>query len=218
MDNRNFIAKRAAAYFRPGDVVNLGIGIPSLCGSYAVDGVLFQSENGFIGIGPTVQEGLMKNERFVNAGGVPFVPVPGSSAFDVAMSFNVIRCGRLAATVLGGLQVIGTGDLLTGHPRPGLGWGRQDLSTAPECLWPWSWWPRTAPLRWSAGVPCPHRCKVRQPHRHRPLRHRRDGGGAGPLRDPEGPHRGGDPGRGGARAPGVPRLEGNGGRLIWQNR
>ena len=60
MDNRNFIAKRAAAYFRPGDVVNLGIGIPSLCGSYAVDGVLFQSENGFIGIGPTVQEGLMK--------------------------------------------------------------------------------------------------------------------------------------------------------------
>ena len=95
MDNRNFIAKRAAAYFRPGDVVNLGIGIPSLCGSYAVDGVLFQSENGFIGIGPTVQEGLMKNERFVNAGGVPFVPVPGSSAFDVAMSFNVIRCGRL---------------------------------------------------------------------------------------------------------------------------
>ena len=73
MDNRNFIAKRAAAYFRPGDVVNLGIGIPSLCGSYAVDGVLFQSENGFIGIGPTVQEGLMKNERFVNAGGVPFV-------------------------------------------------------------------------------------------------------------------------------------------------
>ena len=105
MDNRNFIAKRAAAYFRPGDVVNLGIGIPSLCGSYAVDGVLFQSENGFIGIGPTVQEGLMKNERFVNAGGVPFVPVPGSSAFDVAMSFNVIRCGRLAATVLGAMDL-----------------------------------------------------------------------------------------------------------------
>ena len=118
MDNRNFIAKRAAAYFRPGDVVNLGIGIPSLCGSYAVGGVLFQSENGFIGIGPTVQEGLMKNERFVNAGGVPFVPVPGSSAFDVAMSFNVIRCGRLAATVLGGLQVSAQGQL--GHPRPGL--------------------------------------------------------------------------------------------------
>ena len=105
MDNRNFIAKRAAAYFRPGDVVNLGIGIPSLCGSYAVDGVLFQSENGFIGIGPTVQEGLMKNERFVNAGGVPFVPVPGSSAFDV-----------------GGLQVSAQGDLAN-WANPGRAFG-----------------------------------------------------------------------------------------------
>lgn len=111
MNNRNFIAKRAAAYFKPGDVVNLGIGIPSLCGSYAAPGVLFQSENGFIGIGATVNEGLMANERFVNAGGVHFEPVPGSSAFDVAMSFGVIRSGRLAATVLGGLQVSAQGDL-----------------------------------------------------------------------------------------------------------
>ena len=111
MDNRNFIAKRAAAYFKPGDVVNLGIGIPSLCGSYAAEGVLFQSENGFIGIGATVNEGLMMNERFVNAGGVNFIPVPGASAFDVAMSFGVIRSGRLAATVLGGLQVSANGDL-----------------------------------------------------------------------------------------------------------
>ena len=139
MDNRNFIAKRAAAYFRPGDVVNLGIGIPSLCGSYAVDGVLFQSENGFIGIGPTVQEGLMKNERFVNAGGVPFVPVPGSSAFDVAMSFNVIRCGRLAATVLGGLQVSAQGDLANWGPAPAgpSEWGAPWIcATAPgRSLW-----------------------------------------------------------------------------------
>ena len=158
MDNRNFIAKRAAAYFRPGDVVNLGIGIPSLCGSYAVDGVLFQSENGFIGIGPTVQEGLMKNERFVNAGGVPFVPVPGSSAFDVAMSFNVIRCGRLAATVLGGLQVSAQGDLANwATPAGPSAWGAPWIcATAPgRSLWPWSWWPRTAPLRWSAGALCP---------------------------------------------------------------
>lgn len=111
MNNRNFIAKRAAAYFKPGDVVNLGIGIPSLCGSYAAQGVLFQSENGFIGIGATINEGLMANERFVNAGGVHFEPVPGSSAFDVAMSFGVIRSGRLAATVLGGLQISAQGDL-----------------------------------------------------------------------------------------------------------
>ena len=111
MDNRNFIARRAAAYFKPGDVVNLGIGIPSLCGSYAAEGVLFQGENGVIGIGQTVKEGLMMNERFVNAGGVNFIPVPGASDFDVAMSFGVIRSGRLAATVLGGLQVSAQGDL-----------------------------------------------------------------------------------------------------------
>ncbi|MFR4560673.1 MAG: CoA-transferase [Flavonifractor plautii] len=188
MDNRNFIAKRAAAYFQPGDVVNLGIGIPSLCGSYAVDGVLFQSENGFIGIGPTVQEGLMKNERFVNAGGVPFVPVPGSSAFDVAMSFNVIRCGRLAATVLGGLQVSAQGDLAN-WATPGRAFGMggaMDLCNGARKvivameLGAKDGSPKVAPVH-----PCPHRCKVRQPHRHRPLRHRRDGGGAGPLRDPE---------------------------------
>lgn len=110
MNNRHFIAKRAAKYFQAGDVVNLGIGIPSLCGNYAVPGVLFQSENGFIGLGPTA-EGLMVNERYCNAGGVNFIPVPGSSAFDVAMSFNVIRSGRMAATVLGGLQVSAQGDL-----------------------------------------------------------------------------------------------------------
>lgn len=110
MENRQFIARRAAAYFKSGDVVNVGIGIPSLCGDYAVPGVLFQSENGFIGVGGTA-EGLVKNERFYNAGGVAFVPVPGGSAFDTAMSFGVIRSGRMAATVLGGLQVSAKGDL-----------------------------------------------------------------------------------------------------------
>ncbi len=79
MDNRNFIAKRAAAYFRPGDVVNLGIGIPSLCGSYAVDGVLFQSENGFIGIGPTVQEGLMKTSASSMRAECPSSPCRGAA-------------------------------------------------------------------------------------------------------------------------------------------
>ena len=110
MDHRHLIAKRAARYFQSGDVVNLGIGIPSLCGNYAEPGVLFQAENGFIGVGATA-EGLMVNERTYNAGGVPFIPVPGSSGFDVAMAFGVIRSGRLAATVLGALQVSERGDL-----------------------------------------------------------------------------------------------------------
>ena len=110
MDKRHLIAKRAARYFQSGDVVNLGIGIPSLCGNYAEPGVLFQAENGFIGVGATA-EGLMVNERTYNAGGVPFIPVPGSSGFDVAMAFGGIRSGRLAATVLGALQVSERGDL-----------------------------------------------------------------------------------------------------------
>ena len=110
MDKRHLIAKRAARYFQSGDVVNLGIGIPSLCGNYAEPGVFFQAENGFIGVGATA-EGLMVNERTYNAGGVPFIPVPDSSGFDVAMAFGVIRSGRLAATVLGALQVSERGDL-----------------------------------------------------------------------------------------------------------
>ena len=63
MDQRELIAKRAAAYFRPGDVVNLGIGIPGLCTNYAVPGVMFHTENGFLGMGP-LAEGMQKRESF----------------------------------------------------------------------------------------------------------------------------------------------------------
>ena len=110
MDNRHFIARRAAQYFHKGEVVNLGIGIPSLCANYAEEGVLFQTENGLIGMGGIPQE-ENPSIYFYNAGGIPFVPVAGASAFDVAMSFGVIRSGRMAATVLGGLQVSADGDL-----------------------------------------------------------------------------------------------------------
>lgn len=110
MDNRSFIAKRAAQYFKPGDVVNLGIGIPSTCSDYADPGVLFQTENGMIGVGP-VAKGLEVCDTYQNAGGVNFVPVEGASAFDTAYSFALIRSGRMAATVLGALQVAENGDL-----------------------------------------------------------------------------------------------------------
>ena len=209
MNNRDFIAKRAAAYFKPGDVVNLGIGIPSLCGSYAVSGVLFQSENGFIGIGPKA-EGLMVNERYANAGGVNFVPVPGSSAFDVAASFCVIRSGRLAATVLGGLQVSADGDLAN-WATPGRAFGMggaMDLCNGAKNV--------IVAMELVAKDGSPK--IVNQPHCHRPLRHRRHRRGPGALRDPEGPYRGGDPGRCGAPTDHLTRAEGNGGRLIWQNR
>lgn len=110
MDKRAFIARRAAAYFQPGDVVNLGIGIPGLCADYAAPGVMFHTENGLLGVGPQA-EGLQKVESFCNATAMEFVPVPGASAFDTALSFGLIRGGRLDATVLGGLQVSQGGDL-----------------------------------------------------------------------------------------------------------
>ena len=110
MNNRLFIAKRAAAYFKAGDVVNLGIGIPSMCCDYAEEGVLFQTENGLVGVG-AVAKGLMVNERYFNAGGVPYVPVAGASSFDSCMSFGMTRSGRMAGTVLGALQVSAKGDL-----------------------------------------------------------------------------------------------------------
>lgn len=117
MDIRHRIAKRAAAYFAAGDVVNLGIGVPSLCNNYAPPGVLFHTENGLIGVGP-LAEGLQRVESYCNANGMRFVPVAGASAFDSAESFAIVRSGRLAATVLGGLQVARNGDLAN-WARPG---------------------------------------------------------------------------------------------------
>lgn len=110
LDNRHFIARRCAQYFQAGDVVNLGIGIPSACSDYANPTIAFQSENGMIGVGPVAKE-LAICDTYQNAGGINFVPEMGASAFDTAYSFAVIRSGRMAATVLGALQVSEKGDL-----------------------------------------------------------------------------------------------------------
>lgn len=110
MNARNRIARRAAEYFSDGDVINLGIGIPSLCSDYAPPGVMFHTENGLVGMGSLV-EGTLAVEGFSNATALRFVPVPGASAFDSAESFALVRSGKLAATVLGGLQVAESGDL-----------------------------------------------------------------------------------------------------------
>lgn len=117
MDIRHRMARRAAGYFAAGDIVNLGIGVPSLCNNYAPPGVLFHTENGLIGVGP-LAEGLQEVESFSNANAMRFVPVPGASSFDSAESFAIVRSGRLAATVLGGLQVSKRGDLAN-WARPG---------------------------------------------------------------------------------------------------
>lgn len=100
MDNKNFIARRVAKYFKPGDVVNLGIGLPTLVSNYVEDGVLFHAENGMIGFGGEA-EGLYKVESFSNAGGIEIVPVSGASCFDSSMSFAMVRNGRITGSVLG---------------------------------------------------------------------------------------------------------------------
>jgi len=111
------MARRAAAYFVAGDIVNLGIGVPSLCSNYAPAGVMIHTENGLLGVGP-IADGVRAVESFSNAGGMRFVPVAGAAAFDSAESFAIVRSGRLAATVLGGLQVSERGDLAN-WARPG---------------------------------------------------------------------------------------------------
>ena len=109
IEMRKMLAKRAAKYFKSGDTVNLGIGIPSLCCDYAEPGVMFQSENGFVGVGE-IARGISISERLYNAGGVPYIPVLGGAALTSEMSFG-IRSGRMDATVLGALQVSEKGDL-----------------------------------------------------------------------------------------------------------
>lgn len=110
MNARERIAKQAASYFHAGDVVNLGIGIPSLCGDYAEEGVMFHTENGLIGVG-ALTDGVLAVEGFSNATAMRFAPVAGAAAFDSALSFALVRSGKLAATVLGALQVAENGDL-----------------------------------------------------------------------------------------------------------
>lgn len=103
---REVIAKRVAKELKDGDVVNLGIGLPTLVANYIPEGmdVTFQSENGFVGLGPAPSPGE-EDKDLVNAGGQPVTINPGGAFFDSAMSFAIIRGGHVDATVLGALQV-----------------------------------------------------------------------------------------------------------------
>src|ERR1044072_5638872 len=133
MDAPTIIARRVAKELRPGNLVNLGIGIPTLVPNYVPEGlnVFFQSENGLIGTGPIPEQG-MAHPLLTDAGGKPISALPGAATVDSAVSFGLIRCGRVDITVLGGLQVDGDGHLanwmIPGKMVPGMG-GAMDLVT-----------------------------------------------------------------------------------------
>ena len=128
---REFIAKRAALEIKDGDVVNLGIGLPTIIPNYLPEGVsvTLQSENGLLGMGPTPAEGT-EDPHWVNAGGGFITYQPGAASFDSATSFGVIRGGHVNVTFLGALEVDEKGDLanwmIPGKKTPGMG-GAMDL-------------------------------------------------------------------------------------------
>lgn len=131
LDPKVVIARRVAREIKPGMLVNLGIGLPSLVASHlpANSGVYFQAENGVIGLGARPPEG-MEDPYLTDAGGGFVTAVPGAAAIDSAMSFGLIRGGHLDMTVLGGLQVDTRGYLanwmVPGKMVPGMG-GAMDL-------------------------------------------------------------------------------------------
>jgi acetate CoA/acetoacetate CoA-transferase beta subunit len=133
MDAQTVIAKRIALELRDGMLVNLGIGIPTLVARYVPAGmrVFFQSENGLIGTGTVPEEG-MHHRLLTDAGGKAVTALPGACTFDSATSFGLIRGGHLDMTVLGALQVDGTGRLanwmIPGKMVPGMG-GAMDLAS-----------------------------------------------------------------------------------------
>jgi acetate CoA/acetoacetate CoA-transferase beta subunit len=128
---REVIARRAALEIKDGDVVNLGIGLPTEIPDWLPEGmnVTLQSENGMLGVGPAPAEGG-GDPDWVNAGGGFITFKPGASTFDSAVSFAIIRGGHVDATFLGALEVDQKGNLanwiIPGKKVPGMG-GAMDL-------------------------------------------------------------------------------------------
>ena len=132
------IARRAFAELRPGDVVNLGVGIPTLIADLIApeDGIILHTENGMLGVGPAPASGGAMHYP-VNAGKIPVTALPGSSYFDSADSFAMIRGGHIDVAVMGGLQVDEKGNLanwaIPGKPLLGMG-GAMDLASGARRL------------------------------------------------------------------------------------
>ena len=132
------MARRAYSELRPGEVVNLGIGIPTLVSDMIrpADGITIHTENGMLGMGPPPRTGGAMDHP-VNAGKSPVTALPGCSYFDSADSFAMIRGGHVDVAIMGGLQVDERGSLanwsVPGRPVLGVG-GAMDLATGARRL------------------------------------------------------------------------------------